>query len=200
MADFFRPLLLFGPSGVGKSTLLKRLFAEFPDKFGFSVSHTTRKPRPGEADGKDYHFVTVDRFKDLIAEKAFIEWAEFSGNYYGTSFATVRAVQERGQRCILDIEIQGVKQIRETNLNPVYTFISPPSMTLLRERLQNRGTETEASVQKRLATAVKEIDYAKTAEKDFVIINDDFERAYSLFRSVALGEKVPADTLPALDD
>lgn len=125
-ADFLRPLVLSGPSGVGKSTLLQRLFAEFPDKFGFSVSRrafllqnvnydgghnidTTRSPRPGETDGKHYHFVTSQRFKELIKENAFIEYAEFSGNYYGTSFGAVRSVEGEGRRCILDIEAQVCK-------------------------------------------------------------------------------------------
>ncbi|KAF8920647.1 guanylate kinase [Mucidula mucida] len=198
--EFVRPLILFGPSGVGKSTLLRRLFAEYPDKFGFSVSHTTRKPRPGETEGKDYHFVNADAFKDLIAKGAFIEYAEFSGNYYGTSFQTVQHVQQQGRRCILDIEAQGVRQIKQTSLNPVYCFISPPSMSALRQRLQGRGTETEASVAKRLATAVKEIEYAKGPVHDLVIVNDEIERAYELFKRIALGEKVTGDTLPPLDD
>lgn len=122
MADFLRPLILSGPSGVGKSTLLQRLFAEFPDKFGFSVSRmfcalfslplpnlpidTTRSPRPGELHGKHYFFVSQNVFKDLIRDGAFIEHAEFSGNYYGTSFQTVREVEQQGKRCILDIEAQ----------------------------------------------------------------------------------------------
>ncbi|KIM45003.1 hypothetical protein M413DRAFT_442959 [Hebeloma cylindrosporum] len=198
--DFLRPLVLSGPSGVGKSTLLKRLFAEFPDKFGFSVSHTTRNPRPGEVNGTQYHFVTAQRFKDLIDENAFIEHAEFSGNFYGTSFETVRQVQEQGRRCILDIEAQGVRQIKNTNLNPVYLFISPPDMASLRARLQQRGTETESSVQKRLATALKEIEYAKEPNvHDLVIVNDDLDRAYELFKKVAQGEVIVGDKLPALD-
>ncbi|KAG5653320.1 hypothetical protein H0H81_001060 [Sphagnurus paluster] len=199
--DFLRPLILSGPSGVGKSTLLQRLFAEFPEKFGFSVSHTTRSPRPGEEDGKQYHFVAIQRFKDLIQQNAFIEHAEFSGNFYGTSFETVGQVQLLGRRCILDIEAQGVRQIKNTNLNPVYLFISPPSMVALRSRLQNRGTETEAAVQKRLATALKEIEYAKEPNvHDIVIVNDDLDRAYEVFKKVALGEEVEGDTLPPLDD
>lgn len=119
-----RPLVLSGPSGVGKSTLLQRLFLEFPDRFGFSVSRTlyffktfasiihqilidtTRNPRPGEVNGKQYHFVTPQRFKDLIQDGAFIEHAEFSGNFYGTSFDAVRQVEQQGRRCILDIEAQ----------------------------------------------------------------------------------------------
>ncbi|KIK60288.1 hypothetical protein GYMLUDRAFT_225771 [Collybiopsis luxurians FD-317 M1] len=201
LPDFLRPLVLSGPSGVGKSTLLQRLFSEFPDKFGFSVSHTTRAPRPGEEDGKQYHFVARETFLQLVKDGAFIETAEFSGNFYGTSFETVKQVQERGQRCILDIEAQGVRQIKGTKLNAIYCFISPPSLSALRERLQGRGTETETSVQKRLATALKEIEYAKEAGvHDLVIVNDDLERAYQLFKKVAVGERVDGDKLPPLDD
>ncbi|KIK09053.1 hypothetical protein K443DRAFT_672090 [Laccaria amethystina LaAM-08-1] len=199
--DFLRPLVLSGPSGVGKSTLLNRLFSEFPDKFGFSVSHTTRSPRPGELHGKQYFFVTHQKFKDLIQEGAFMEYAEFSSNFYGTSFATVRQVEQQGKRCILDIEAQGVRQIKATDLNPIYLFISPPSMAVLRARLQNRGTETDAAVQKRLATALKEIQFAKEPNiPDLVIINDDLDRAYDLFKRVAQGEKVVGDALPPLND
>ncbi|KAE9400386.1 guanylate kinase [Gymnopus androsaceus JB14] len=201
LPDFLRPLVLSGPSGVGKSTLLQRLFAEFPDKFGFSVSHTTRAPRPGEEDGKQYFFVTREKFLELRKEGAFIETAEFSGNFYGTSFQTVREVQDKGRRCILDIEAQGVRQIKATNLNPIYCFISPPNLAALRDRLQARGTETEASVTKRLATALKEVEYAKEpGVHNLVIVNDDLNRAYQLFKQVALGEEVSGDKLPPLDD
>lgn len=227
-----RALVLSGPSGVGKSTLLNRLFAEFPNKFGFSVSRkamswylrcshcnsdTTRAPRVGEIQGKHYHFVSKDQFKELLQQGAFIEHAEFSGNLYGTSFQTVRDVQQQGRRCILDIEsqvllskspyfselfLQGVRQIKHTDLNPVYLFISPPSMSALRARLRGRGTESDSSVQKRLATAVKEIEYAKQPNvHNIVIVNDDLERAYQLFKKVALGgEGVESDDLPPLDD
>ncbi|KAK0202883.1 guanylate kinase [Desarmillaria ectypa] len=201
LPDFLRPLILSGPSGVGKSTLLQRLFAEYPDRFGFSVSHTTRDPRPGEVNGKQYHFVTVDKFQELLGQGAFIEHAQFSGNLYGTSFQTVREVEKEGRRCILDIEAQGVRQIKATSLNPVYCFISPPTMASLRERLNGRGTETEASVAKRLATALREIEYAKEPNvHDYVIVNDDLERAYMLFKQLALGEKIASDVLPRLDD
>ncbi|KAF8227526.1 guanylate kinase [Tricholoma matsutake] len=198
---FFRPLVLSGPSGVGKSSLLRRLFAEFPDHFGFSVSHTTRLPRPGEEEGKQYYFVTREKFEELRRKGAFIENAEFSGNAYGTSIEAVREIREKGRRCILDIDAQGVRQIKDTTLNPVYLFISPPSMSALQERLQQRGTEGEAAVQKRLAAALEEIQYAKKPNvHDLVIVNDDLDRAYELFKKVALGENIAGDTLPSLDD
>jgi guanylate kinase len=165
--------------------------------------------------------VSHDSFNQLLREGAFIEHAEFSSNLYGTSFQTVREIEQSGRRCILDIEAQvnitmsslfleqkislsqskGVRQIKCTNLNPVYLFISPPSMAALRARLQDRGTETEVSVQKRLATAVKEIQFAKELQvHDIVIVNDDLDRAYNLFKKVALGEKLTGDVLPLLDD
>jgi len=145
--------------------------------------------------------VPVQEFKDLIAAGAFIEHAEFSANFYGTSFETVRQVQAQGRRCILDIEAQGVRQIKTSALDPIYLFISPPSLFALRSRLAGRGTETEASVQKRLATALKEIEYAKEPSvHDLVIVNDDLDRAYQRFKKVALGEQIESDTLPPLDD
>ncbi|THH13042.1 hypothetical protein EW146_g7138 [Bondarzewia mesenterica] len=201
LPDFLRPLVLSGPSGAGKSTLLQRLFAEFPDKFAFSVSHTTRSPRPGETDGKQYHFVSRDSFLQLIDQGAFIEHAEFSGNFYGTSFQAVNSISDLGRRCILDIEVQGVRQIKNTSLNPVYLFVSPPSLATLRSRLVARGTESQAAVDKRMKTALNEISYAKEpGPHDVVIVNDDLDRAYALFKKVALGEKPAGDVLPPLDD
>ncbi|KAI5894829.1 guanylate kinase [Schizophyllum commune H4-8] len=209
--DFWRPLVLSGPSGVGKSTLLSRLFAEFPDAFGFSVSHTTRSPRPGEIDGTHYHFVTRDAFLAMRERGAFVESAEFSGNLYGTSHAAIRAVQALGRRCILDIEAQGVRQLKQSPVfegakespdslpKPVYVFIAPPTLADLRARLAGRGTDTQEAVQKRLATALKEIEYASSqpAPHDLVLVNDDLDRAYALFKQIALGEQVAADAMPA---
>ncbi|KIK93282.1 hypothetical protein PAXRUDRAFT_34144 [Paxillus rubicundulus Ve08.2h10] len=196
-----RPLVIFGPSGVGKGTLLKRIFAEFPNKFGFSVSHTTRAPRPGETDGKEYHFVTKERFKTLLSEDAFIEHAQFSGNYYGTSIQAVRAVRSTGRRCVLDIDSQGVRQIKKTDLDPIYLFISPPDMTTLRHRLRGRGTDSDHAIQRRLSIALSEIQYAREpGAYDYVIVNDDLEKAYALFKKVVLGEAIESDVLPPLAD
>lgn len=174
-----RPIVISGPSGAGKSTLLKKLFAEFPDKFGFSVSNTTRNPREGEVDGKDYHFLTVDEFKSEIEKGAFIEWAQFSGNYYGTTIKSVEDVAKRGRTCILDIDMQGVKSVKKTNLNARFLFLSPPSIQTLRERLESRGTETPESLEKRVSAASAEMEYAQTGAHDQIIVNDDLDKAYT---------------------
>ncbi|XP_035216711.1 guanylate kinase-like isoform X5 [Stegodyphus dumicola] len=126
-----RPVVICGPSGSGKSTLLKYLMKEFPDYFGFSISHTTRKPRPGETQGKDYNFVDRKEFEEAIANGEFLEFTEFSGNIYGTSKKAVKNVQNQGRICILDIEIEGVKNIKKTDLNPRFIFIKPPSIEVL---------------------------------------------------------------------
>ncbi|KAI9464544.1 guanylate kinase [Lactarius psammicola] len=197
---WFRPLVLSGPSGSGKSTLLKRLFAEHPGQFAFSVSHTTRPPRPGEVNGVQYHFVSREDFSSLLDRGGFVEHAEFSGNLYGTSKQAIASIVESGKRCILDIEVQGVRQIKSTDLNPVYCFISPPSLSALRNRLIGRGTETDAAVEKRLKTALVEIDYAQLpGAHDHIIVNDDLDRAYGLFETVAFGNPIPSDPLPPLD-
>jgi len=182
-----RPLVLCGPSGSGKSTLMKKLTEEFREAFGFSVSHTTRQPRPGERDGVEYHFVTKEMFAKLVSEGAFLEFATFSGNNYGTSRAAVETVREEGKICILDIDVQGVKNIKKTDLQPDYVFIKPPSKAVLEERLRARRTESEESLAKRLAAATAEIDYGDTEGNfDLVIVNDELEAAYSELREFML--------------
>ncbi|KAJ6264305.1 hypothetical protein Dda_0450 [Drechslerella dactyloides] len=181
-------VVLSGPSGAGKSTLLKRLFAKHPDTFGFSVSHTSRNPRDGEEHGKAYWFTTKDDFRKLISEGKFIETAEFSGNLYGTSVQAVKDVQDAGKVCILDIEMellsqieQGVKQVKNTDLNNTCTFIfvQPPSVDELRQRLEGRNTETPQSLNARLAQAEKELEFAKTPGfHDKIIVNDEIDAAF----------------------
>lgn len=174
-----RPIVISGPSGTGKSTLLKKLFAEYPDTFGFSVSSTTRQPRAGEVNGKDYNFSTVDDFKSMIDDAKFIEWAQFSGNYYGTTIDSVKDVINSGKTCILDIDMQGVKSVKKTDLNARFLFIAPPSVDDLRKRLEGRGTETTESLEKRLGAAYAEMEYADSGAHDLVIVNDDLEKAYN---------------------
>lgn len=184
-----RPLVLCGPSGSGKSTLLKRLFAEFPDKFGFSVSHTTRRPREGEQDGVHYYFVSRQDMEAAIGNDEFIETAEFTGNMYGTSKQAVREIQNQGRVCILDIEQKGVEQIRRTDLNPILIFNNPPTIDELERRLRSRGSETEESLRKRLNAAEVEISYGLTPGNFHKIINNvDIDVAYEEFRNFVVDE------------
>lgn len=154
-----RPLILCGPSGSGKSTLLYKLMEDFPNSFGFCVSHTTRNPRPGELNGKHYYFTNRELMLEAIKNGEFIETAEFSGNMYGTSKLAVENVSSDGKVCVLDIDVQGVKQVRNTDLNPWYIFLKPPSLDELQKRLTARKTETDASLKLRLDVAAKEIEY-----------------------------------------
>lgn len=184
-----RPVVLTGPSGAGKSTLLKMLMKEYEGVFGFSVSHTTRDPRPGEENGKDYHYVTREKMTEGIANGEFIENAEFSGNMYGTSKASVQDVQAKNLICILDVDIQGVKNIKKTDLNPIYVSIQPPSMQILEQRLRDRQTETEESLQKRLEAAQLDMELSKEPGIfDLVIINDNLEDAYGKLKDVLVDE------------
>lgn len=156
-----RPLVICGPSGSGKSTLLKKLMEEYPDTFGFSVSHTTRKARLGEEHGVHYFYVSREELELRVQANEFLETAEFSGNLYGTSIAAVEQVQAAGKVCVLDIEMEGVKQIKNSHLNGLYVFIEPPSIEELERRLKGRGTETEQSMKLRLDTARQEIVFGE---------------------------------------
>lgn len=148
-----------------------------------------------------YHFVSRQDFVSLLDQGGFVEHAEFSGNLYGTSKQAIASIVESGKRCILDIEVQGVRQVKNTDLNPIYCFISPPSLSTLHDRLIGRGTETAAAVEKRLETALLEIKYAKLpGAHDHIIVNDDLDRAYELFRSVAFGNPIASDSLPPLEE
>ncbi|KAM8849495.1 guanylate kinase isoform 1-T1 [Spinachia spinachia] len=184
-----RPVVLSGPSGAGKSTLLKKLIQEYDSVFGFSVSHTTRNPRPGEENGKDYHYVTREVMQTGIEKGNFIESAEFSGNMYGTSKAAVQDVQAKNLICILDIDMQGVRNIKGTDLRPIYVSIQPPSIGVLEKRLRDRKTESEESLQKRLKAAKLEMEFSKEPGMfDFLIINDNLEDAYGELKRALLEE------------
>ncbi|CAK9298987.1 unnamed protein product [Gordionus sp. m RMFG-2023] len=180
-----KPVVLCGPSGVGKSTFIKKLLQDYKDVFDLSISHTSRKPRKGEIDGREYHFVSREEINKGILDGEFIEHAEFSNNIYGTSKKAIRDIQKTGKICILDIDVQGVKQLKnlgDKHFAPIYIFIMPPDMKTLEERLRARKTDSEEAIIKRLNTAEQEIKYAKEPGNfDAVIKNDDFDKAYSQF-------------------
>ncbi|KAF7561544.1 hypothetical protein G7046_g2596 [Stylonectria norvegica] len=173
-----RPIVISGPSGVGKGTLIKMLFQRHPEIFTLSVSHTTRSPRPGEQDGVDYHYVTKEAFRELIAQDKFVENAQFGSNLYGTSKATIEEQTAKGKVVVLDIEIEGVKQVKASDIEARFVFVSPPSIEELEARLRGRGTETEQSIQQRLNRAQEELAYSKSASFDKIITNDNLDQAY----------------------
>lgn len=161
------PLVVAGPSGVGKGTLIGMLQKKFPDIFGFSVSHTTRLPRPGEEDGIHYNFVTKGEMDTMVKQDQFIEYANVHTAMYGTSKAAVDKVRSSGKICILDIDIQGVQNVKMSNLDCKYIFIEPPSIADLEARLRGRGTESEEKIQVRLANAAKELEYGNKSAGNF---------------------------------
>lgn len=170
-------LVVVGPSGVGKGTLIKRLM-DGDDKFGFSCSHTTRKPRDGEQDGQHYHFTTKEEFEAGIAAGAFLEHAHVHSNIYGTSLQAVRDVADADKCCVLDIDVQGARQVRKSGLPAIFVFVAPPTLASLEARLRGRATETEAQVATRLATSRQELASLEEAGLyDYLLVNDDVDRA-----------------------
>ena len=169
-------VVISGPSGVGKSTLLHRLFQEYPDKVSFSVSYTSRNPRNGETHGKDYYFTDTETFKKKIENNDFLEWACVHDNYYGTGKAEVEEILLSGKNCILDIDVQGANSVRNTRIPAIFLFIAPENIEVLKNRLEKRGTESQEAIERRLKNAIGEI--AQKNKYDYVIINKDLDDAY----------------------
>ncbi|PSF38621.1 guanylate kinase [Aphanothece hegewaldii CCALA 016] len=167
-------IVITGPSGVGKGTLVHKLLERYPN-LHLSVSATTRLPRAGEIDGKDYYFVSKEVFGQMIQEEKLLEWAEFAGNCYGTPRIAVEEKLQQNISVLLEIEIEGAKQIKQTFPKAFRIFILPPSFDELDHRLRQRGTETETAILRRLERAKEEI--ALKEEFDRQIINDDLETA-----------------------
>lgn len=169
-----RLVVLAGPSGVGKGTVVAEVRALRPDLW-ISVSATTRPARPGEREGVQYHFWTPERFRAVLDQGGFLEWAEFAGNRYGTPREPVVERLAAGQSVLLEIDLAGARQVREAMPHAFLVFLTPPSFAVLEERLRGRGTEDEAALARRLEHAREEL--AAAAEFDAVVVNDDVGRA-----------------------
>ena len=178
--------ILSAPSGAGKSSLVSALL-EKTDAIKVSVSHTTRAARPGEEDGVNYNFVSVDDFKALIAQDAFLEHAEVFGNFYGTSRLWLEEQLAQGIDIILEIDWQGARQVRDLMPEAVGIFILPPSRAALQQRLDNRGQDSAEIIAGRMAEAVSEMSHFD--EYDYVIINDKFDQALIELRSVIIAQR-----------
>lgn len=168
-------IVVTGPSGVGKGTLLRKLLQRYPDRLTFSISATTRSPRSGEEHGREYWFWARTEFESQIAEGGFLEWAEYAGNLYGTPRQPIEQAIAKGQIMILEIELKGARQVAQSFPSARRIFIAPPSMAVLEARLRDRSTDSEAQIAKRLSHA--QLEMAAADEFDLTIINDDLETA-----------------------
>lgn len=182
--------ILSAPSGAGKTTLIRRLLSS-PDpnlrNIAFSVSYTTREPRRGECDGRDYHFVGHGRFRDMIAEDEFLEWAEVHNNYYGTAREAIEPRLAAGIDVILDIDVQGAERVLHQRPSAHSIFILPPSYRDLEQRLRERGLDNEDEIARRLAVSLWEIRRYEIYE--YVIINDDADRASAALAAIFLEKR-----------
>lgn len=169
-----RLIVISGPSGSGKSSIVRRLLDDLD--LVFSVSATTRSPRPGEEDGRHYHFVTVDRFEEMISRGDLLEWAKYGSDYYGTVASQIEEAMSVGRDVLLEIEIQGARQIRSIRPDATMFFLVPPSMDDLRDRLESRGDTTPAQIEERLKIAGSEMKEAPGLF-DHLVVNDILERA-----------------------
>jgi guanylate kinase len=190
-------LILSSPSGAGKTTIARALLAA-RDDLGFSVSATTRTPRPGEQDGVDYHFLAREEFERQRQAGAFLEWAEYGGQLYGTLLAEVERVQAEGRHVILDIEVQGALQIRQRRSDVVSIFILPPSAEELVARLGGRGTDRPADLERRLRRAMAELDEA--LRYDYLVVNDDRTQAVAEVAAIVDAESRRASRQVTLVD
>ena len=179
-------IIISAPSGAGKTTICKGLLDKFPD-LRFSVSCTTRPPRKGERDAKDYHFISENDFKDRIAKSEFVEWEEIYGHFYGTLKKDIEDPILRGCDIILDIDTSGAGNIKSIYPDGVFVFIMPPSEEILKERLKKRGSETDDTIKMRFDRAMEEIRENKWY--DYVIFNDKVNSSVNIMRSVYIAEK-----------
>lgn len=181
-----RPFVVAAPSGTGKTTVCRAAIDRDPH-LRFSISHTTRPPRPGERDGVDYHFVGSERFGELAAAGAFVEFAEYNGNLYGTSWEALEAPLAAGWDLIVEIEVKGARLFRERRRDACFIFLLPPDMQVLRERLRARGTDSDETIAKRLAIAEQEL--AAVELFDYAVVNDELARAVEAVLEIVRAER-----------
>ena len=180
------PFVVVAPSGTGKTTICRRV-VEGDDGIVFSVSHTTRARREGEIDGEDYHFVTRSEFDRLAGDGAFLESALYNGNYYGTSWESLRAPLAEGRDVLLEIEVQGARQVRERRDDARFIFLLPPSMKVLEDRLSGRGTDSSEQILRRLELAREEL--AAIHDFDYAVVNDDLDRCVASVMEIIQAER-----------
>jgi guanylate kinase len=181
------PFVVAAPSGAGKTTVCRELVARDPEGLAFSVSHTTRPRREGEREGHDYHYVTRADFERMVREGAFLEYAEYSGQLYGTSWAAIRAPLARGRDVLLEIEVEGARQVRERLPGARLVFLLPPSLAELERRLRARGTDPPGEIERRLAIARREL--REVDRFDYAVVNDDLERTLLALEALLRAER-----------
>ncbi len=181
-----RPFVVAAPSGTGKTTVCRAALARDPN-LRFSVSHTTRSPRAGERDGVDYHFVSNERFHELVKSGAFVEYAEYGDNLYGTSWDALEEPLSQGWDLIVEIEVKGARQFRERRRDACFVFLLPPDMATLRERLRGRGTDSEGTIAKRLAIALQELEAIEFF--DYAVVNERVEQAVDDLLEIVAAER-----------
>lgn len=179
--------VISAPSGTGKTTILRQVMADL-ERLEFSVSHTTRKPREGERNGVDYHFVSQEEFVDMQNDDLFLESAQVHQNYYGTSIASALTKQDQGVDVVLDIDVQGATILMEKEgLEASFIFIAPPSLESLKTRLRSRATDSEETIAVRLGNAAGEMEYA--SKYDYLVVNEDLVEAQNLVKAIILAER-----------
>jgi guanylate kinase len=185
-------IVISAPSGAGKTTLCHDLTQRFP-ALQESISYTTRQPRPGEVDGVDYHFVSEVVFRQMVAEHAFIEWAEVHGNLYGTAMATIDEARRNGVDMLLDIDCQGAKSLKQRGVQGLFVFVLPPSLAELRRRLESRSSDAREVIERRIARATEEIREARWY--DYIVVNDRLDEAQNLLAAIVTAARATTERM-----